>query len=483
MTSIGIFPLLYFNTELYGGGAQGDGVTDDTAAIQATISAVPATGGVVWLSGIAGDTFLVSSTLVLPSGVRLLGKGLNVSIIRATASFTGSAVITLTGVSYCGIRDIMIQANSSTYSSNGSFTGVTLTGVTDTRIENVEIDYMNNFGLLSQSSSSIGNQKILLDNVKVHLSAQGFHIFGNSGSGGVGLHELIDCNASGCQNGDGYLIEDIHDILLLNPLGETTAGTGASLHVKGNVGAVTVTNCDFGPAPGPSGGAIIQISAGPNGSPKNITVLGGIIEGGSTGITVNAGSYVTLIGTRIFNNNTAGVSISDPASVQVIGCAFNQNGSVAGSGRYDLVNTSTQPVYVSHNKFDTPQGNAAGQVNSCISDVGAATGLGFYSGNFHNPNAGWTATNIYAGGVNPYVTNNVQGVGSVGGIAAPAFSGSPQSHTSSTTCFVYINGGTVSDVSIGGTSTGKTSGGFFVPAHMAITVTYSVAPTWNWFQL
>ena len=482
MTGLSILPVQYYNTELYGGGAQGDGATDDTAAIQATINAVPTSGGDVLISGEVGATFLVSTTITVPSYVRVFGLGVGVTTILASATFTGSTVFSLSSTVFSSIRDLTIRANSSTYSSNGAFTGIALVGVADTRLENVEVDYMNGFGVLSQSTSSIGNQKIIMSNVKVHLGQQGFHILGNSGSSGVGLHELIDCNASGIGGGDGYLIEDIHDILLLNPLGECTAGTGASLHVKGNVGAVTITNCDFGPNPGPSGGAIIQISAGPNGSPKNITVLGGVIEGGLTGITVNAGSYVTLIGTRIFNNDTTGVAISDPASVHVIGCAFNQNGSVAGSGRYDLSNTSLQPVYVSHNKFDTPQGNSAGQVNACISDIGA-TGLGFYNGNFHNPNQGWTATNIYAGSVNPYSSTNVQGVGSVGGITPPTISGSPQSATKAFPCMVYVNGGTVSDVSIGGTSTGKTSGAFFVPAHLAIVVTYSVAPSWTWFQI
>lgn len=487
MTAINIVPLTYFNTELYGGGAQGDGVTDDTAAIQATINAVPTAGGSVLISGVVGNLFVVSSTLVVPPYVHIYGLGVGITIIQASAAFSGAMVFSLSSTVFSGIHDLSIQGYSPTYSSNGAFTGITLLGVADTRIENVEVDYMNGFGVLSQSTGAIGNQKIILDNVKVHLSGQGFHILGNAGSGGVGLHELINCNASGVQNGDCYLIEDIHDILLLNPLGETVAGTGASLHVKGKVGAVTITNCDFGPAPGPSGGAIIQIGAGPNGAPKNITVLGGVIEGGLTGISVNAGSWVTLIGTRIFNNNTAGVSISDPASVHVIGCNFNQNGSVAGSGRYDLVNTSLSPVYVSQNKFDTPQGSAAGEVNACISDIGS-TGQGYYNGNFHNPNVGWTPTNIYAGSVNPYQVSNMQGVGSVGNITAPTFTSSPQFSAHNAACMVYLTGGTITNVSIGGVSTGVTlttgqTMAFFVPARMAIAVTYTGTPSWAWFQI
>ena len=48
-------------------------------------------------------------------------------------------------------------------------------------------------------------------------------------------------------------------------------------------------------------------------------------------------------------------------------------------------------------------------------------------------------------------------------------------------CAVYITGGTVTAVAIGGTATGLTSGQFFVPAGETITLTYSAAPTWTWF--
>ncbi len=46
---------------------------------------------------------------------------------------------------------------------------------------------------------------------------------------------------------------------------------------------------------------------------------------------------------------------------------------------------------------------------------------------------------------------------------------------------VYVNGGTVTDVAIGGNSTGDTLGGAYrVAAGQSITLTYSVAPTWVW---
>jgi hypothetical protein len=46
---------------------------------------------------------------------------------------------------------------------------------------------------------------------------------------------------------------------------------------------------------------------------------------------------------------------------------------------------------------------------------------------------------------------------------------------------VMVSGGTVSAIAIGGTSTGLTSGQFFIPAGQSITLTYSAAPSWTWF--
>lgn len=45
---------------------------------------------------------------------------------------------------------------------------------------------------------------------------------------------------------------------------------------------------------------------------------------------------------------------------------------------------------------------------------------------------------------------------------------------------VYVSGGTVSAIAVGGTSLGVTSGQVRVPSGQKITLTYSVAPSWVW---
>lgn len=69
------------------------------------------------------------------------------------------------------------------------------------------------------------------------------------------------------------------------------------------------------------------------------------------------------------------------------------------------------------------------------------------------------------------------------GAATPAVppSATPVTNATGFDATVYITGGTVSAVAIGGSTTGLTSGSFSVPVGQTITLTYTAAPTWRWF--
>lgn len=56
----------------------------------------------------------------------------------------------------------------------------------------------------------------------------------------------------------------------------------------------------------------------------------------------------------------------------------------------------------------------------------------------------------------------------------------PVTNTSSLPATVVVSGGTVSNVVVNGVSVGTGDGTFTVPPGQAITLTYSVAPTWTW---
>jgi glucan 1,3-beta-glucosidase len=65
------------------GGAAGNGVTDDTNALQQVINAATAAGGIVFLDA---GTYRTTSTLFIPTGARLIGEGFSV-IMSSGAQF------------------------------------------------------------------------------------------------------------------------------------------------------------------------------------------------------------------------------------------------------------------------------------------------------------------------------------------------------------------------------------------------------------
>ncbi len=110
-----------FNVKDYG--AVGNGSTNDTTAIAAAITAATSTGGEVYFPP---GTYQVASTLTIPSKVRLVGAGKNVSIIRKSASIA-NAMLDFTGTNNStrcqrgGMADIQINGAGS--NGAGTFTG------------------------------------------------------------------------------------------------------------------------------------------------------------------------------------------------------------------------------------------------------------------------------------------------------------------------------------------------------------------------
>jgi hypothetical protein len=88
-------------------GAKGDGVADDSAAFQAAINAVPASGGVVF---VPAGTYRIASALTLKSGLSFLGAGREcTSLILANAS----GIIVDAGVySDVSIRGLAFNCNN-----------------------------------------------------------------------------------------------------------------------------------------------------------------------------------------------------------------------------------------------------------------------------------------------------------------------------------------------------------------------------------
>jgi hypothetical protein len=97
-------------------GAVGDGVADDTAAIQAAIASLPARGGIVIFP--AGK-FLTTSKIVIPSFVTIKGTGqfggnnaYDEGSTTIYANHSGTAIFSLVGSISCTISDLCLQSVS-----------------------------------------------------------------------------------------------------------------------------------------------------------------------------------------------------------------------------------------------------------------------------------------------------------------------------------------------------------------------------------
>lgn len=130
-------------------GAVGDGVADDTAAVQAAITAVSgAGGGIVYLPP---GTYLVSS-ITVPAKVRLIGASRQTTVIKKSAngvlvSMSGPSTDTTsaTHVKYGGIANLTLNGNSLTgnllqlfYADNMTFQDVHFTSNLDVMVDTAE---------------------------------------------------------------------------------------------------------------------------------------------------------------------------------------------------------------------------------------------------------------------------------------------------------------------------------------------------------
>lgn len=387
-----------------GFGATGNGVTDDTAAIQAAINSVPAGGVVVYIP--AGDYLLNSSALSLATaGTVLLGDGAENTKLLVGSSFTGTTVVQITGYN-CQVRDLSIDGNSSTTTSNPVCNGIEITGVRRTRVSGCQFWYLNGWAIEAvattggSTSNPLGTQ---ISQVFMNACAGGVHFQGNTTQAWAMNCQVTDMQfylggvtTGASANLDAIKIEDSWDILVENAVAWMSNGTGSSLHIKGNSAASFITNLD---ALGPHTGPCVLIEDSTNGSPQNTQIQGGVIQQGAPGLLINGGAYQTHISTtRIINNQTHGIQVNGTGKpIHIYNCLFNLNGAGASGTNYDLDWSGTSQGKVIACWFGSnivTTGNAGVQQSCNIASAGQAIlfeaaafqGSGASSSNWFNGN-------------------------------------------------------------------------------------------------
>lgn len=135
---------VFINVKAYG--AVGDGATDDTAAINAAITAAGTNGTVFFPKG----TYLVSSTLQMLSGQCFLGEGGSMQGTSTIKKGANGDLINMVG--RCRLENISLDCVGATYTGRGIYVSTGLSQV----INNVLVSNSVTYALEYQATSGSG---------------------------------------------------------------------------------------------------------------------------------------------------------------------------------------------------------------------------------------------------------------------------------------------------------------------------------------
>ena len=414
-------------------GATGNGTTNDTAAVQAAITAAGVGGGVYFPAG----TYVISSSLMMLGGQLWVGDGWQSVIKQANGSNLSTLVTTSTTslpTSNVLIRDLMIDGNR-TNNTGSTCYGLYLYATQYSMVHRVRVQNMNGDAYRIDGSSSGGF------------------------SGTSSTIHLVDCWAYGCANN-----------------GLVTTSFAADVHILGG---------DFGFC----GASAITMQGGS--SSIRDAVLWGVT--GGPGLTIGA-QAIQVTNCNVEGNYQQGIVVNQYGSYALIsGCKVYDN-STAGNGSYDGIfingvsGTSVTGVIVSNCQI-FPDAFAGGTTQRYAINLGTYHQQCQIVGNnvgFAGSSASWAPSNslVTGEGQSDYVVGNpgFNPVGplSMGTLVSLAPTGTTYTNPWGLPVTVYVTGGTVTAIAVNGTATGLTSGAFRLGPGQTIKFTYTGTPAWVW---
>lgn len=221
-------------------GATGDGTTNDTAALQAAITAATTSNAILWVPPgtyvvTTGFTYTTSSTR---QGLRIIGTGPRSTVFDwrgAGALFTLDNGATSVFQHHGRFADFRITTTTSPASSHG----FSLRGAWHYRIENVWIDSLTGDGIRIDMTSGDADSVAHLDVASCRLESLGGYGFNDATSAGVSAlshltiaQSYIRANAAGGIRWTGQIGRFIGNSIAQN------GGTDGGLYIRYNaVGA------------------------------------------------------------------------------------------------------------------------------------------------------------------------------------------------------------------------------------------------------
>lgn len=274
-------------------GALGNGVTDDTTAIQSALNAQAGKA----LHFPAGT--YISGSLTVAAGTTLFGDGPR-SIIKARAALNTDLVKNALGASDITIRDLALNGNKGTMTSGGTGTtnpnrGIYLSNVARCLLTNLHIVDFEGHGVhLSLDGTQEGNR--ISDTVVERSGSGGLNTYGSN---------------IAVTNGNGVTLTNVHAYDSAKA-GFRLGGTGFTLN-----GCVARRNGNGGVVP-------VTGTAG-------LTINGGFYSDNvgplSDGIRLVGVVDVTVNGVECVGNDGAGIAVYNSSrDVTITGGVFRNNG-------------------------------------------------------------------------------------------------------------------------------------------------------------
>ena len=341
-------------------GAVGDGVHDDTAAINNAMTFIPS-GGILLFP--PGSYLLNGSSGINGSvaGLVIKGSGAENTKILIGSSFTGTSAIALTAYN-TQVRDLSVSGASGTTTSNPVANGIEFTALRRAKVLFCSFFNINGWAIEGVSTSASGTSNFfgsLIHGNYMNSCAGGIHTLGNTTQGFAVNIQISDNQMYGTgvtsgasANLDAIRIEDSWDTLISNNIAWTSVGTGASLHYVGSCAAGFVQNFD---GLGPNTGNCVLLEDGANGSPQNVRINGGVIQQGLIGLNITGAAFnIHISDVRFINNQTHGMQVAGTGSpIHLNNVTFQSSGQGATGTNYDLNWSGSSTGYVQGCRFQS----------------------------------------------------------------------------------------------------------------------------------
>lgn len=255
-------------------GAQGDGVTDDTSAIQAGIAYVAANGGVLYFPP---GSYMCSATIGASSAAeafKIRGAGWTVTRIIRNADY--GSVISFAGVSNWTVEDLSIVGNFSLFPTNANH-GIVWFNGSHIRVRRIKVFDWKNTAIIGYTFPA---STAYINNVIEDCFVDG----GNAANNGILIADLVKSGIRNCDATDiGKTGSPCYALQMKNGCQDSFIeggnATGATIGIacgnydvsgtntKNIVRGVRVYNCDAGMAFGSSSGfAVSDVVIDMNGS-------------------------------------------------------------------------------------------------------------------------------------------------------------------------------------------------------------------------